>query len=793
MLVRTIIIVSLIAAAVPALCSPPKVKLLFDIDQGFGNGIVVHDDRVALKRVIGALEPLKPRYDVYVIVNPMVADRKKLESVLDTLTAAGQPFAFDTYTSDGQTLGSCSEQNKPHDPRHGLTISLDDLAAYKKRYGKHLAGLRFMEVFAQDFTVRAVKTTNPEWALPCWKLPDDAFFQTEIAEPYLKFAQDNGMFVEWSDWHWFEFASWDAPQKEHEAKLSTLLRKYPGLVTVAYANNEPAEASAPRIKGWEKSVAKFVRDGAAGYGLGDQSWLSNNEETCPVGDIIRWARSALNKGCGMIQFEPAWYFFKLPRGTFQVQEYASDPKWADRGSPTPNFVKLKEALMYGEALNTREDGYRGIWYANQASNDEYVYKYSGGMATYTAYHTPIAIYSAKADKTFFVYGGVRDFKSPRLLMMAGCYDHKTGAVPKPTLIMEKETAGDDAHHNPTLSIDNKGYLWVFAPSHGGSDAFIYKSRKPYSIDAFDLVTQKTFSYPEPWYFDGFGHMFMFTKYTGGRELYFATSKDGVNWSEDHKIAGFGGHYQVGWAQGTKRGTAFNWHPPVGGLNARTNLYYVETSDFGKTWTNAAGKVLKTPLDAVINDALVYDYQKDGLLVYVQDMTFDRKGRPVVLYITSRGYESGPKNGPRAWTIAHWTGREWAFRKVTDSDHNYDTGAVYIDGDGTWRVIGPTAPGPQAHGTGGDIEVWESLDEGATWKRVRQLTSGGPLNHSFVRRPVNAHPDFYAIWADGNPFKPSESRLYFTNKAMDRVWMLPEKIEGEAGKPKLVTSKGDDGK
>ena len=52
-------------AAVPALCAGPKVTLLFDPDQGFGNGIVVHNDQVALKL----------RYDVCVIVNPMVADR----------------------------------------------------------------------------------------------------------------------------------------------------------------------------------------------------------------------------------------------------------------------------------------------------------------------------------------------------------------------------------------------------------------------------------------------------------------------------------------------------------------------------------------------------------------------------------------------------------------------------------------------------------------------------------------------------------------------------------------------
>src|SRR5689334_14018082 len=58
-----------------------------------------------------------------------------------------------------------------------------------------------------------------------------------------------------------------------------------------------------------------------------------------------------------------------------------------------------------EFIQKKDDGYRGIWYMNQPTKDEYKFKYSGGMATYPQQHAPIAIYSKKADKTFFVYGG----------------------------------------------------------------------------------------------------------------------------------------------------------------------------------------------------------------------------------------------------------------------------------------------------------------------------------------------------------------------------------------------------
>ena len=51
------------------------------------------------------------------------------------------------------------------------------------------------------------------------------------------------------------------------------------------------------------------------------------------------------------------------------------------------------------------DGYRGIWYMNQPTGDQYAYKYSGGFGTYPQQHAPIAIYAPAVQRTFFVYGG----------------------------------------------------------------------------------------------------------------------------------------------------------------------------------------------------------------------------------------------------------------------------------------------------------------------------------------------------------------------------------------------------
>ncbi len=444
-------------------------------------------------------------------------------------------------------------------------------------------------------------------------------------------------------------------------------------------------------------------------------------------------------------------------------------------------ISLQTAVLADEKM----DGYRAIWYANQAVDSEYIYKYSGGLGTYCADHIPLAVYAPKVNKTFFVFGGTKGLGQPKpLLMMASYYDHNTGMVPKPTIVMEKGTG--DAHHNPVLSIDRDGYIWVFAPSHGGKDGFIFKSKAPYSVDSFERIAEREFSYPQPWWIDGIGHVFLFTKYTRGRELYLSRSPNGIDWTPDEKFAGFNGHYQVTWPQKNLIGSSFNWHPPVGGLNARTNLYYMETRDGGKTWQNAAGKNLTLPLSKPHNDALVRDYQKEGWLVYINDINFERDGKPVIFYVLAKNYQPGPAFGPRLWMTARWTGREWLYSRICAVDHNYDMGSIYIENDGTWRVIGPSGAGPSPYCTGGEMQMWTSSNKGLTWTKVADITSGSAMMHTYARRPLNAHPDFYAYWADGDTLKPSESRLYFCNKAGD-VFVLPEVMTSDFERPRLVKS------
>jgi hypothetical protein len=432
-----------------------------------------------------------------------------------------------------------------------------------------------------------------------------------------------------------------------------------------------------------------------------------------------------------------------------------------------------------EAQNLKADGYKGIWFT-LGQFSEYGDKYSGGLGTYTADHIPIAIYSPVVDKTFFVYGGTTKPNERHLLIMISYYDHKTKMVPQPVIVYDKAGV-NDPHDDAAISIDENGYIWVFVSGRSTlRKGLLFKSLKPFAIDSFEKILDRDMTYPQPWYIPGEGFFYMFTKYTNGRELYWSESKDGKAWSADSKLAGMGGHYQVTNMVGKKLVSVFNYHPG-GDVDKRTNIYAVQTDDLGKTWKTINGGTINTPLTDHHNPALIKDYESEHKLVYINDLGFDKNANPVILAIISRDFRPGPAGDPREWMIIHWNNGKWNFHKVCESTHNYDMGSLYIEKD-IWRIIGPTEPGPQKYGTGGEMAMWTSKDMGITWEKILLLTNNSLRNNSYARRPLNANEAFYALWADGDADELSESHLYFSNKTGDKVYELPYEMKNEFEKP-----------
>ena len=115
------------------------------------------------------------------------------------------------------------------------------------------------------------------------------------------------------------------------------------------------------------------------------------------------------------------------------------------------------------------------------------------------------------------------------------------------------------------------------------------------------------------------------------------------------------------------------------------------------------------------------------------------------------------------------------------------GSIFIGEDGSWRVIGPTEVGPQPYNPGGEIASWVSADQGKTWTKEYQLTSGSERNHTYARRPLHGQDDFYSIWADGHGRQPSDSKLFFYNHKAGEVRQLPYAMTDDMATPVLVNT------
>lgn len=470
-------------------------------------------------------------------------------------------------------------------------------------------------------------------------------------------------------------------------------------------------------------------------------------------------------------------------------------------------------------------GFQGIWYEVTSGGGGYPNKYGGALATYPQQITPTGIYAPDASKTFFVFSFDLDPGNGLNIGHAISYfDHATGLVARPQIWINKQT--EDAHDAPTLAIDDDGYIYMFSMTHGEvRQAYISKSSQPYSIDSYTSLLSPSspsdmavfgnppenptqsgvprFSYASPWFVpnteENEKFLLLHTRYLDGqRDLFTTSSIDGDAWTSRKSLAQIeSGQYQLSWIKpdGKTVGSVFDVHPTGLGLDWRTDLYYLQTSDQAKTWQTIDGVTLvnnagsnNNPLTSRPDGpghgaAQVYD-AAPGERVYFKDLNYDAAGNPVILFLTSPTHVPGDYGAPgpdRFVKTAHWTGSHWQINDVTATDHNYDHGSLYVEGDGTWRIIAPFIDGPQLYGTGGEMGMWTSTDQGQSWNLNKQLTTGSYHNHTYARRPLNAQDDFYAFWAEGNAFERSDVTLLYATKSGD-VFQLPFTMTADFAAP-----------
>lgn len=429
---------------------------------------------------------------------------------------------------------------------------------------------------------------------------------------------------------------------------------------------------------------------------------------------------------------------------------------------------------------------RGVWYHCGATNllPDQGAVYCGPMATYCAWHRPMAIYSEDTNRSYFVYGSAGN--RPTI----SYYDHASGEWAYPVVIGDNPDG--DAHRNPTLLIDQDGYLYMFWGAHG-HESFISRSVRPHDISEWELrsaLEEMGATYPQPWMLRE-GEIFVSYRKAPGWRC--RTSTDGAqSWSDPIDITAFGmpddargcAEYSIYGSTVADEGPyPRTMHFAFSRLGAGTaeemeqkalwarryNLYYTRSEDAGRTWLRSDGSEYDLPIDEE-HAELLYDSGTRG--VWIKDIQIDPAGNPLILFL-----EGEVETFHAWWKVARVTPDGWQIVDVTESDHMYDTGAIMVFGEGDIRIWGASGDN-QPHEDGGEIEEWRSTDGGATWEMTRALTSGSRYSHNHAK-PVMGHQrgpgDVRAIWSYGDSRKPPETedvRLYYIGDGMDEGREIP---------------------
>jgi hypothetical protein len=435
---------------------------------------------------------------------------------------------------------------------------------------------------------------------------------------------------------------------------------------------------------------------------------------------------------------------------------------------------------------SRDSGYRGIWWAPGRVGPFLAHRLSGGLAFEPMDHTPVALYAAAVEQTFFVYAGTSEVpvdengKQP-LRIMIGSYDHKTGMVAPPVILMDDLPLG--ARGCPALTMDDAGRLWVFVSIIGAEyPSTVFRTVEPHQIDAWEKVTEMEFERPQVWHVPGRGFMLLHLRMVDEMpRVHFSTSPDGLSWSKPSILATFGeGQSCISAKHNNKIGVVFNHREPGQPIDGRSDLFYMETPDFGSTWQVYPRARVDVPLTSEDNPAQLLDHKNWRCLL--RDLTFDGMGNPVILYIVRHQSRPMASARTRIWGTARWGGREWLHNGVLFSNSDHDGGCIEVDGL-SWYATFPSIANPQPNSSGGEIVRWRSDTQGRSWYPQR-LTFDSPVNHNWVRRVSDANADLMLLWADGHPLQPSASRLYFADQA-GNVYRLPEVVHDNPAAPELV--------
>jgi hypothetical protein len=411
----------------------------------------------------------------------------------------------------------------------------------------------------------------------------------------------------------------------------------------------------------------------------------------------------------------------------------------------------------------------GAWFACCASNG--YTQYHTPAATYYTTHRPTAIRHRGAhDRTYFVYG---DFSRDPAIRY---FDHDTKEL-SDAIIIGRTQIPDDAHGNPSILIDDAGYIYAFYGCHH-NPIQMRRSRRPEDISGWtdEVLIADMATYPQPWMLDSTTMILSYRiKYPDVAPYYltadwsYIISTDfGATWTEPTSLIVQPYIYVYALTAVGAGDSVKTFHiafTPFDYQEKRySGIYYLYSDDGLETFKDRGGMELGPPPFDVAHTERVYD--SGYWSSHINDFALDGDDNPYILFNVGPWYQTNPV-GSGEWRLAVNAGGGWTSHSIAPCDHLFDRGAIIVEGMERIRAYLPV--GNDRH-DGGEIAAYASSDGGASWVLERMLTHESRYVHNYVSRVIGRHPEFQIFWSYGPSeqtgsswrAEPSEVIMYGSN-------------------------------
>jgi hypothetical protein len=396
----------------------------------------------------------------------------------------------------------------------------------------------------------------------------------------------------------------------------------------------------------------------------------------------------------------------------------------------------------------------GAWSSCCASNE------------YTQYHTPAATYYTNNrpngiryvgvhDRTYFVYG---DFSRDPVIRF---YDHRTREL-SDACIVGRTQIPDDAHGNPSLFVDEEGYLYVFYGCHH-NPIQMRRSKYPEDISTWRLEVQipALATYPQPHAINPSELIVTYRQRspTSNRTAFlsYRTSLDGgKTWSERKDIVNEMYTYPYALTEVGNEQSGKSFHIALSLFDFRTELYtnllYIYSDDTLQTFKKRDGTDIGIPPYTM--DKLDLVFADSSSSSHVNDLILDDENKPFILFNTGP-WTVSTTSGEGQWKLAKHNGHEWVTYPIAPCDNLFDRGCLLITADDRLKAYLPMSDDGR---DGGEIAEFVSYDEGETWIQEQMVTHDSEYSHNYVVRVANHHPDLQVFWSygDSSPTGSSEN-------------------------------------